>query len=39
MLKVVVFWLLGVLTVAFVIGGGTWFAFWVFRQLKKNKII
>lgn len=39
MTKVIIFWLMGLLTVAFVIGGGTWLFFFILAKLKKNKII
>lgn len=39
MTKIIVFWAMGLLTIAFVVGGGTWFFFWVIAKLKKNKII
>jgi hypothetical protein len=37
--KIVLFWILGVLTIALIVGGGAWLFFWVFEKPKKNKMI
>lgn len=39
MTKIIAFWAMGLLTIAFVIGGGTWLFFFVIAKLKKHKII
>lgn len=37
--KIVLFWLLGIITLVVVFGGGAWLLFWVIRQVKKNNLI
>jgi hypothetical protein len=39
MSKAVLLWILGVLTVSLLIGGGVWLLFWAFAKAKKLKII
>jgi hypothetical protein len=36
--KIVLFWILGVLTIALIVGGETWLFFWAFEKAKKNKM-
>ena len=38
MTKIIIFWLLGLLTLVVVIGGGSWLFFWVIAKAKKNKL-
>lgn len=39
MTKIILFWLLGVLTVGIILGGGTWLFFTLFDKAKKRKLI
>lgn len=39
MTKLIVFWLLGILTLAIVGGGGAALFFWIYGKAKKSKIL
>jgi flagellar basal body-associated protein FliL len=36
--KIVLFWILGVLTIFLFVGGGAWLFFWSYAKAKKNKM-
>jgi len=38
MTKIIIFWLLGLLTLIVIVGGGTWLFFWAYAKAKKMKI-
>jgi hypothetical protein len=38
MAKMIVFWILTLLSIAFLVGGGIWLFFWAYAKAKKNKM-
>ena len=37
--KMIVFWILTLLSIVVLVGGGAWLFFWVYEKAKKNKIL